>query len=75
MFNIKSKIAKVGLALSAMVGTVASQAALGVSEQAVYDSVGTLITDHSAAALVILTAILGAFIGFKLLKKFVGKAT
>lgn len=69
-FMIKS-----GVVVSAMIGTIASQAALGTAEQGVYDSVTTLIADHSTAALALLTAIMGAFIGFKLLKKFVNKAT
>ncbi len=72
--NLKNRIMVASISMISVVSGSA-HAALTAEESAVYTSVTTLISDHSTAALALLTAIIGAFIGFKLLKKFVSKAT
>lgn len=72
---IRNRKTQVIAGVTAVVATAQSHAALGTAEQGVYDSVTALVGDHSTAALALLTVILGAFIGMKLLKKFVNRAS
>jgi hypothetical protein len=71
----KLVVAGVGVVGSAAALVPSAHAALSTEQAAVVTAVETLITDLEAAGWGILLAVVTAFLGFKLFKKFLGRAT